>query len=502
MHVRKLLGALLLLPLFAVVRCVGGDDTNVPDGSTADTGIDMTTQDVSTNEGGPTDAADASDGFTCNVANDSGTFVDQTYANGTKTNLLGFGVNGAAVDSKGRLYVAGLQANTCNGAGLAGQVYRFGNDGNLDTTFGAPDGGASSSGVCIHYDTIDASWSLAIDEPGDRVYVGGFAAAGTTNTAHFHATITALHQDGSFDTTFNATGKVDLNPNVDAGNSAFAVVDAVSLWTTKIILTGSSDQIQASNGHGRNTGFITRLNHDGSTDSFGLIADSDVFGYYGTSVDTNGVITGVGTVKANGDAGNTLQAFAVRQWQANGQRNASFGSGGTTVYQFNAGSEPRDIVSMNGRFLVGGGVNYALTTPGEGAREAIVAVTPTGAIDTTWSATDGGIEAGAGQFFSNGDIVYDGTWQIRTLAPECDGKLIFGARVDVLPEAGVDASDYQQLALRRLNADGTLDNTLSVRFIAPTNEVPVAVAQDPVTGKIVVVGRDGSGQLVLVRFNP
>ena len=499
MRKTKLPLALLLVAPFlgGVLRCVGGDDSVIPD--VADTAIDNTT----TPDTGPSDAPTTTDGdadaSTCNVDNDGGSAIDQTFANGTKTNVGNFGPNGAAVDSKGRIYVVGAQNNTCNGTGLAGQVYRFTNDGNLDTTFGATDGGSSSNGVCIHYDVGDSSWSIAIDESTDRVYVGGFAFDGAAPASHFHATITALHQDGSFDTTFFSTGKRDLNPQVDAGNSSFAVVDGISLWTTKIILTGSTDQIQGTGGHGRNTGFITRLNHDGTTDSFGLIADTDVFGYYGTVIDTAGVVTGVGTLKPNGDAGNTAQAFGVRQWNANGQRAASFGSGGTAYYQFNAGSEPRDIVSMNGRFLVGGGVNFALNRGGTGGRVAIVAFTPTGAVDTTWSAADGGIEGGAGQFFSNGDIVYDGTWQIRLLAPECDGKLIFGARLD-LADAAVSA--YQQIVLRRMNKDGTLDNSLSVHFIANENQIPVVVAQDPVTGKIVAVGRDGSSAMVLVRFNP
>jgi uncharacterized delta-60 repeat protein len=484
----------------ALVRCVGGDDSTTQDAGPDSTTVDAA-QDVNAVDA-PSDAGDAGDGFVCNVGGDGGGQVDQTYANGSKTNLGNFGPNGAAVDSKGRLYVVGTQSNTCSGASSAGQVYRFGNDGNLDTTFGAGDAGASSTGVCIHYDVIDSSWSIAIDEANDRVYVGGIAAAGTANNSHFHATISALHQDGSFDTTFNATGKVDLNPALDAGNSSFAVVDAISLWTNKIILTGSTDQIQACCSHGRNTGFITRLNHDGSTDNFGLVADNDVFGYYGTSVDTNGVITATGTIKANSDAGNTVQSFAVRQWGANGQRVNSFGNAGTAVLQFKVGSEPRDIVSMNGHFLVGGGVNFALTTPGEGDHVAIAAFTPNGAIDTTWSTADGGVEAGAGSFVSNGDIVYDPQYQIRELAPQCDGKLLFGVRVDLLQDGSVNGNNYQQLVLRRLNPDGTLDNTLAVHFPANINQVPVGVAQDPVTGKIVIVGRDGNSQLVLARFNP
>jgi uncharacterized delta-60 repeat protein len=484
-----------------LVRCVGGDDSTAQDSGPDSTAVDASKDTAVDAPLPPNDAGDAGDGFVCNVGGDGGSQIDQTYANGTKT-LGNFGPNGAAVDSKGRLYVVGLESNTCNGAGLAGQVYRFGNDGNLDTTFGAGDAGTSSAGVCIHYDVGDSSWSVAIDEPGDRVYVGGFAFNGGAPTSHFHATITALHQDGSFDTTFNATGKVDLNPLVDAGNSSFAVVDAISLWTNKIVLTGSTDQIQATGGHGRNTGFITRLNHDGSTDNFGLVADNDVFGYYGTSVDTSGNITAVGTIKANGDAGNTVQSFAIRQWGANGQRSTTFGSGGSSVFQFKTvGSEPRDIVSMNGRFLVGGAANFPLDQPGNGGHVAILALTPTGAVDTTWSGSDGGIEGGAGQFTSNGNIVYDPTYQIRELAPECDGKLIFGARQDLPPDAGVDGGNYQQLVLRRLDSNGTLDN-FAVTFPANIDQVPVGVAQDPVTGKIVIVGRDLNGKLVLVRINP
>lgn len=492
--------AFLVAGSLVVVRCVGSDDSVVPDGGPDGT-VDANQPDTTP----PSDAqAEAETGPPC-ISTDAGGALDQTFNTGSK-NLGAFGANAATIDSQGRIYVVGTKPTGCTNANAAA-VYRFTNDGSLDNTYGAADGGGTGV-VCIHYDAVDSAYAAAIDSSG-RLVVGGLGYDGAT---YVHATVTRLNPDGTFDSAFHSNGKLDLDPKGDAGRNGFSAIQGIGFFGKKIVVTGSTDAVQTcmSCSGGNFTGYIARLTEDGQFDTgfngSGIYKDTTVDGYYNLYVDGAGTITTVGSslFKAAVDGGAaTPKAFFVRRLDVSGQPVASFANGGTFSMPLdqNFGDDGRDIIAIGNRLLVAGSVDFLNGQSGQFGKIGVVALGSTsGALDTTWGGNDAGVPPGV--FVSNPIFTMNEYYQITTLAAECDGKLLTGGTY-LDPEAG---ANNQDLGVRRLTANGALDTTFGngglAHFTQNGNELAVAVVQDPTTSRIVVVGRDGTGNTVLARFLP
>jgi uncharacterized delta-60 repeat protein len=475
-----------VLAAVALARCVGGDDSTnkdaapdstTPDGS-VDTGIDVN----------KTDASDAEAGNPC-LTSDAGGTLDQSFNTGVK-NLGNFAPNAAAVDSAGLIYVGGIQGSGCAQAN-SGAVYRFTETGSLDTTYNA---NGTAGHVCIHYDVVDAVYALAIDRTG-RLVVGGLSYDGASFE---HATMTRLKADGTLDTSFNTTGKLDLDPKANSTHIGIGAVQGLGFlpqsFNDKIVVTGSPEATQVGVGK-TNTGFVMRLGDDGAIDSAfatsGVFKDTTVDGFYRVYVDGSGIITTVGSSLV------VPKAIVVRQLDLTGKPVASFGDAGvfTTPLGGNFGDDGREIVVTGSRILAGASVDF-INNGGLG-RVGVVALTSAGVLDTTWGGNDAGVPPGIA--ISNPDLGWHEYYQITALAAECDGKLLTGA-------THLDVDAAQDLEVRRLTANGALDPTFGNNghaiFPLAGNEIAVAVAQDPTTSRIVIVGRDGGGNTVLARFMP
>ena len=466
-----------------LVRCGG-------DASTLDAGADVTTNDVVVDQStkdSPADVSsnDASDAATSCLV-DAGTpgSLDNTFSTGAKV-LGSFSPNAAAIDAQGRIYVAGTSADC--GFAASGVVHRFNVDGTHDNAFGGAD--AASTGVCIHYDNVDTAYAIAVDSNGSIV-VGGLSYG-----TRIHATVTRLTSTGAFDTTFNTTGKVDLNPTTSVDNG-FAAVQGLAFYGAKIVATGSTEAIRPGVGT-RHTGYVTRLNADGSLDNGfagGTYKDTSVVGYYGVVVSNAGDVTTVGATVA------TPRAIVLRKLDVSGVPSSAFGDAGaftTSVPLGDAGfgpSEGRALLAAGSNVLVGGPMPGQSSGDYSTGPAGVLAISSTGTIDTTFGT--GGVTTVPPMKFNIG-------YQLTALALECDGKILFGSRYDD-PDAASNAN--QDLGLSRLLANGALDpsfGTGGVTHFAQTgNEITVAVVQDPTTSKIVVVGANQNGQPVLTRFNP
>ena len=479
---RRLLVLLLAAPAALMMRCVGDDSTTTDGGK--DVAVDNTTSDGGGDVITDANTGDGSDGFTCNLGDAAPGSLDFSFSAGPKA-LGSFSPNAAAVDSQGRIYVAGTSADC--GFAASAVVHRFNADGSHDGTFGGAD--AAATGVCIHYDNIDTAYAVAVDSSG-AIVVGGLSYG-----TRIHATVTRLTSAGAFDTTFNTTGKVDLNPTTSS-DTGFAAVQGVAFFANKIVVTGSTEAIRPGVST-RHTGFVARLNNDGSSDtSFanGLYKDTTVVGYYGVVVSGTGVVTTVGaTVGAP-------RQLVVRRLDVGGVADGTFGDAGalvTLVPTGDGGTGPTE-----GRALMLSGTHYVIGLPlpelngGDYATgpSGVLAVTTSGAIDTTFG-TQGGTTIKPLNF----NIGY----QLTAFAPECDGKILFGSRFDD-PDAASNAN--QDIGISRLLPTGAIDTGFGssgvAHFIQTGNEIAVAVAQDPSTGRIVVVGANQTGQPVLARFNP
>lgn len=474
------------VPALLLAHCVGDTVTNNP---TPDSGAqpDTSTQDTGNGgdakplDGGAPDADAAIDtGPTCNLGDAAAGSLDFSFSSGVK-DLGTFSPNAVAVDSKGRVYVAGTSADC--GFAASGVVHRFNADGTHDNTFGG-----AATGVCIHYDNVDAAYAVAIDDTGG-VVVGGLAYG-----TRLHATLTRLATDGSFDTTFNGTGKLDLDPS-SSMPSGFAAVLGLAFDGKKIVATGSSEAIRPGVGT-RKAGYIVRVNADGTVDSLfagGLYVDKNVSGYYGVTVGPGSGVVAVGSTTT------APRKLVVRALKVDGTDDMTFGTAGalTTAAPLADGgggaTEGRALIAIDGGYLVGAplpalnGGDYASGPAGS------IAVTSAGAVDTTYGA-NGGV--------SVPPLVFNIGYQLTAFAPECDGKILFGARYDD-PEAGATPQD---MGLTRLLPNGTLDTgfgTSGVTHLALAgNEIVVGVVLDPTSGKIVVVGANQSGKPILARFNP
>jgi len=489
----------VLFPIVAIVlaRCVG-DDSTIPDGggdattdnNTADVTPDQTVNDASSD-------ADADAAPPC-LSSDAGGTLDQTFNTGVK-NLGAFAPNAATIDSSGNIYVAGIQASGCPQASSAA-VYRFDSTGALDSTYGVGDAGGGGH-VCIHYDAVDAAYAIAIDSQG-KLVVGGLSYDGGTFE---HATVTRLNADGSFDTSFHTNGMLDLDPKANATHIGIGAVQGLaflsSAFNNKIIVTGSPEATQVGVGK-TNTGFVIRLTEDGQFDSAfasaGVFKDTTVDGFYGVHVDANATVTTIGSSLP------VPKAIVVRQLDVSGAPVASFGDAGvfTTPLGGNFGDDGRDILFLGNRIFAGASVDFLNGLSGQFGKVGIVALTSNGTLDTTWGGDDAGTPPG--EFVSVPAGAWNEYYQITSLAPECDGKLLTGGtRLDF--DAG-DASDMQNLEVRRLTTDGVVDPTFGdgghAVFSLTGDEIAVAVAQDPTTSRIVIVGRDHLGNTVLARFLP
>lgn len=445
-------------------------DGTTTDGTTAD----------SPSDGGTTDASDSAVSCLPLDGGAPGT-LDVSFATGVK--MLGsFSPNAAAVDAQGRIYVAGTSADC--GFAAAAVVHRFNVDGTHDTTFGN-----AANGVCIHYDNVDSAYAIAVDNNGS-VVVGGLAYG-----TRLHATVTRLTTSGALDVTFNGGGKVDLDPSSTNPNG-FAAVQGIAIGPNKIVLTGSTEAIRPGVGT-RHTGYIIRLNRDGSVDqafAAGLYKDTSVVGYYGVGIEPNGNVVAVGATNS------TPRQLVVRRLTVLGAPDNTFGDAGAYLASApiadggTGPTEARALMLSGARYLVGGPMAAGGSGDYASGPAGVMAVTNGGTLDIAWSAN--GVRKVLPLFFNIG-------YQLTAFAPECDGKILFGARYD---DPTADASVNQDLGLCRFTANGALDTTFGTNGIAhfaqAGNEITVAVAQDPSSGKIVVVGANQAGNPVLARFNP
>lgn len=463
-----------------ITQCVG-DSTVTPDAG-PDVTVDQNASDTGMDS--VADAGSDGDGFTCDLGDASPGTLDQSFASGPKA-LGTFGPNAVVVDGMGRIYIGGTTGDC--GTGIWAAVHRFNQDGTHDGTFGGAD--AAATGVCVHYDNVDSIYAIAMDPMGN-VVAGGLSYNSGNN--FIHATVTRLTPTGAFDTTFNATGKLDLNPYSGTHNG-FAAVQGIAFYQNKIIVTGSTEAIRPGVGT-RHAGFVARLNNDGSPDTGfanGLFTDTTVTGFYGVVVDAAGNVTTVGGTLA------TPRQLVVRRLTIAGVPDTTFGNAGVLVTDVpnDAGgpSEGRAIAQFNGRYVVGLPIPGGASGDYASGPAGVLGVTMGGAIDTTFGTS--GATTVPPMMFNIG-------YQLTAFASECDGKLLFGSRYDD-PEGGATP---QRMGISRLGSNGTIDPTFgnggASFFQATGNEVTVGVAQDPVTGRIVVAGGNQAGQLVLARFNP
>ncbi|HVF54637.1 MAG TPA: Calx-beta domain-containing protein [Pyrinomonadaceae bacterium] len=168
-------------------------------------------------------------------------------------------------------------------------------------------------------------------------------------------------------------------------------------------------------------------------------------------------------------------------YAAGGDLDPSFGSGGKVAYHFSQmnliGSDittgKHVVVQPDGKIVIG----LHITTSGSTIHGVLVRLNPDGMLDTA--------------FGDGGKVLIEFGFGVEALALQPDGKILAGGEIDGLP------------TIKRFNSDGSPDSAFGTGgkaqigfFYGSMHDI--AVQSD---GKIVGVGRQGTGTFMLARFS-
>jgi uncharacterized delta-60 repeat protein len=272
---------------------------------------------------------------------------------------------------------------------------------------------------------------------------------------------------GTLDTTFNGTGTfIDDVFGSTIGSVAWGVAFDASgnIYVSGVGQTPSGTAIGA---------FLLRLTSGGTLDhtfgTGGTVTSTEYGGHYGLVVGNGTAYTGTTAI----DGGNGIVL-------------AGYGEGGAP----SAISNLPGLKFGRAPLVTNAGVLVGVVAPGVGAGVARFAAD--GGVDTVFGTAAG--------YTIESALVYDPAYMMSTLGVQCDGKILFAGRRD-----SADASAGQDLAAIRLTATGAVDDSYGSSGIVssglPGNDIAAAATVDS-QGRLVVAGRNGSGHIILWRFNP
>lgn len=342
----------------------------------------------------------------------------------------------------------------------------------LDTAF-------NGTGYVTHHNAggsagSDYGYDSLVQSDGKIVVVGESRG----NNLAFDMAIWRYNPDGTLDTTFNGVGY--LTHRITAGGSGYARGNAVVQQTDgKYLVAGYS-----RNG-GANQTTLWRVNTDGTLDT-----TFNVTGYVLSSTPApNG---GANDVKLQSDgkivvAGSNSSDMVIWRYNANGSVDTTFNGTGFVSYA-GPGSSIDNAYAL--QVQADGKITTAGITNGD---MAIWRYDSGGALDTTFN--------GAGLFTHHNAAGGNATDWGKGLDIQSDGKYI------VAGHSWGSASTYNNIAVWRVNTNGTLDTTFnSVGYNTysggnAVTDIAHAVKIDA-SGKVLVAGSTGSSSfdMILLRY--
>jgi uncharacterized delta-60 repeat protein len=308
-----------------------------------------------------------------------------------------------------------LTTSTANGA-----------PGTLDTTF---DGDG--------YQTLNVTSSSSDWNPAEAVQVqpndGKIVTIGQVQVGGNRFVITRLNQDGSLDTTFNSTGKLELYASQGVPGRALRIqpdgkilvggIQGGSIYLARINADGTLDSTFGTSGlktivtgysftwveqiivqqdnkilltglvqQGSPAAFyatVTRLNTDGSLDTdFGtgghaILSDADTVAYAIGLTSDNKIIAGGYT------GSGASQDFLVFRLTSSGALDSSFGTSGKTIVSLSSSTRDRieSLAVLPDDSIVAGGYAAVVSPSADYARIGLAMFTPSGALDTSFNST-------------------------------------------------------------------------------------------------------------------
>jgi uncharacterized delta-60 repeat protein len=357
----------------------------------------------------------------------SGGLPDPSFGSGGKVFTPFFGsridvVASSVAQPDGRVIVAGTSGNPGEeDFALA----RFNANGTIDTTFG------TSGQVRTDLGGGDTVRNVTLQADGKILVAGWSDEPGTTAAA-----VARYNANGSLDTTFGVGGVVRIHP------STINYAEVVrSLAGGKILVGGYTGVPE----YGSGDFLVARLTATGALDpTFGTggITITDVAG----NTDSLGtlIVSGDKVIAAGSSTVGSVYAFnndvVLVRYDSAGKIDGTFGTGGKVIVHAGTVEGVADgALRSDGSIVLADNV---LT------QAAVRQFTPNGAIDTAFG--KGGSAA----------INVFPTDRVRSLALVAGGKILLGGAVG---DANLDDGD---VAVYRMNANGTLDTTFGKQGIA------------------------------------
>jgi len=415
-----------------------------------------------------------------NVAGMTGSLtLENNGRNDLTVNANGpFAFGGLAAGTSFAITVATQPANqTCtvaNGTGTVGSsnitnvsvtcsTIKTSTAGSLDTTFGSSGKATTAFG--------GKNTAMAVQADGKIVMAGG---------SILDFLLARYNADGTLDASFGTGGLF----TTDVGGFTQEEARAVAVQGDGKILVAGNVRVSEVRGgtlFDEFTFALVRYNTDGSLDTTfggtGKVKSTVVGRAFAIAVRSDGkiLLAGDDTLSAAEDN------FRLARFNADGSLDTTFGSAGSVVTDVTAGIDgAKNIVLMaDDRIVLSGALS-------KGTGTGIERYTPDGRPD--------------GSFGTSGSVEIAGAFDGEGLAMQSDGKLLLVGSKQV----GVGNANVTQFELRRLNADGSVDDkfgsggTVDTVFGTLDSAQSVAVQRD---GKILVGGSADGFQFGLARYN-
>ena len=349
--------------------------------------------------------------------------LDTSFGGGTGKAMSGLGGddvgNSLVVQSDGKILVGGNYGNDF-------LVARFTSTGTFDTSF------SGTGYVTTDFaNNSDTGRSLVLQSDG-KILLAGQSYNNTTFTDY---AVARYNSDGSLDTTFNSTGKV----NIDFGSSTDQGYGVAVQADGKIVLTGFTSV------NGTADLGTVRLTSAGALDTtFGTagrvittIGSSSDFGN-DVKVQTDGKILVSGYASVSGND------FTVVRYNTDGSLDTTFNTTGKVVTNFNASTDDRGtkmFVQADGKIVLAGSTTQAGTYD-----LAIARYNSNGTADTSFNPSN--TLGGTVSYTENGTaVVLDNNVQI--LDADLSSTNFSGSTLTLVRNGGANAQDVY-------SASGTL----------------------------------------------
>jgi len=385
------------------------------------------------------------------------------------------GAEAVALDSSGRILVAGYATNSSGNKDVA--IWRLTSDGALDSSFGT--GGIVTIAGSAGGD--DLAHAIAVDSSGQILVAGE-----TKGSSYIDAALWRLEEDGDIDSTFGSSGlktlaglRDDIARDLEIQSDGMIVVVGYAKYTT-------TDMI------------VWRVKSDGSAldSTFGSGGVRFYTSGYGNDYALGVALDSSGRILVAGDVSTSTGDFdmALVRLTTAGALDTTFGSGGVVTHNGAAGGSGYDYaldvaVDSSGRIVVVGG-----SSNGSSDDLAVWRFGSTGALDTTFGGsgyvTAGNLAGGTGAEAAEA-VVLDSSGRIVVAGSSSNGT-------------------DRDIVILRFDSTGSLDSSFDsdgarvVSNVAGTgNDEAYGLAIDS-SGRMVISGYgvNGSGNrdMLLLRY--